>query len=58
MFTRFGGLEFVPPAICVRGYGKDWSTSALAVNQARYNDFVPMIYGTAWQTPIGSLRAQ
>ena len=51
MFTRFGGLEFVPSAITVRGYGKDWSTSAVAVNQARYNDYVPMIYGTVWQTP-------
>ena len=51
MFTRFGGLEFVPPAIAVRSYGKDWSTSAVSVNQARYNDFVPMVYGTAWYAP-------
>src|SRR5690348_2940950 len=48
MSTRFGGLEFVPAAIAVRSYGKDWSSSAVAVNQARYNDFVPMVYGTAW----------
>jgi len=52
MFTRFGGLEFVPPVIAVRGYGKDWTTSALSVNQARYNDFVPMVYGTAWYQPL------
>ncbi len=52
MLTRFGGLEFVPPAIAVRSYGKDWSTSAVAVNQARYNDFVPMVYGTAWYQPM------
>jgi hypothetical protein len=52
MLTRFGGLEFVPPAIAVRAYGKDWSTSALSVNQARYNDFVPMVYGTAWYQPL------
>jgi hypothetical protein len=51
MFARFGGLEFVPAAISVRGYGKNWSTSALSVNQARYNDYVPMIYGTVWQSP-------
>jgi hypothetical protein len=51
MFTRFGGLEFVPPAIEVRGYGKDWTTSNLSVNQARYNDYVPMVYGTAWYAP-------
>ncbi|HEY2018939.1 MAG TPA: phage tail protein, partial [Bryobacteraceae bacterium] len=52
MLTRFGGLEFVPPVIAVRAYGKDWSTSAVAVNQARYNDFVPMVYGTAWYQPL------
>ena len=52
MFTRFGGLEFVPPAISVRGYGKDWSTSAVSDNQARYNDYVPMVYGTAWWEPL------
>ncbi len=51
MLNRFGGLEFIPPAIAVRSYGKDWSTSAVAVNQARYNDFVPMVYGTAWYAP-------
>ena len=51
MFTRFGGLEFVPPAIAVRAYGKGWSTSSISVNTALYNDYVPMIYGTVWQSP-------
>ncbi|MBZ5623797.1 MAG: hypothetical protein LAQ69_34610, partial [Acidobacteriia bacterium] len=51
MLIRFGGLEFIPPAVAVRSYGKDWSTSAVSVNQARYNDFVPMVYGTAWYQP-------
>jgi len=51
MFQRFGGIEFVPPVISVRPHGKDWQPSALSVNQARYNDFVPMVYGTAWYTP-------
>ena len=51
MQNRFGGIEFVPPAIPVRAYGKDWTASAVSVNQARYNDFVPMVYGTAWYTP-------
>ena len=51
MLNRFGGLEFIPSAIAVRSYGKDWSTSAVSVNQARYNDFVPMVYGTAWYSP-------
>src|SRR5580700_3117771 len=52
MFTRFGGLEFVPPVISVRGYGSAWTSSNLSVNQARYNDFVPMVFGTAWYEPL------
>src|SRR6266567_3844993 len=49
MFRNFGGIEFVPPAISVRTYGdKSAHTSAVAINEVRYNDFVPMIYGTAW----------
>jgi hypothetical protein len=52
MSNRFGGLEFVPPAIAVRSYGKAWSTSAVSVNQARYNDYVPIVYGTAWYEPL------
>ncbi len=52
MFLNFGGIEFVPPTISVRTYGdKSSHTSALAVNEARYNDFVPLIYGTGWYTP-------
>jgi hypothetical protein len=52
MFAHFGGIEFVPAAISVRTYGdKSWHQSAVAVNQTRYNDFVPMVYGTAWYQP-------
>src|ERR1022692_346457 len=51
MLVNFGGLEFVPAEISVRAYGKSSSTSAVSVNTARYNDFVPMIYGTAWYNP-------
>jgi len=51
MFTRFGGIEYIPPVITVRGYGKSWTSSAVAINQARYNDYVPMVYGTAWYYP-------
>ena len=52
MFRNFGGIEFVPPAISVRTYGdKSAHTSAVSVNEARYNDFVPMVYGTAWYQP-------
>lgn len=52
MWTRFGGIEYVPPVISVRGYGKEWTSSDLSVNQAQYNDFVPMVYGTAWYQPL------
>ena len=49
---RFGGVEFVPSQIQVRSYGdKSWHTSTLTENEARYNDFVPVIYGTAWYNP-------
>ncbi len=49
---RFGGVEFIPSQIQVRSYGdKSWHTSAVTENEARYNDFVPVVYGTAWYTP-------
>lgn len=52
MFPNFGGIEFVPPAIAVRTYGdKAWHTSAVSTRQTRYNDFVPVVYGTAWYEP-------
>jgi hypothetical protein len=51
-WPQFGGLEFVPPAIAVRSYGKGWSSSAVSANQTLYNDFVPMVYGTAWYEPL------
>ena len=52
MFANFGGIEFVPPAISVRTAGdKNWHTAAVSVNTAQYNDFVPMVYGTAWCAP-------
>ncbi|MDQ1469280.1 MAG: hypothetical protein QOJ99_760, partial [Bryobacterales bacterium] len=50
--SRFGGVEFVPPTILVRGSGqKNYSLSAVQDNQARYNDFVPLVYGTQWHSP-------
>lgn len=49
---RFGGIEFVPPSILVRSYGeKGWHTSTAVGGEARYNDFVPLVYGTAWYGP-------
>ena len=49
---RFGAIEFVPPTTVVRSYGeKGTHTSAPVENEARYNDFVPLVYGTAWYAP-------
>jgi len=55
---RFGGIEFVPSTTLVRGYGdKGYSTSAVQSNEAKYNDFVPLAYGTCWvQPPITLAR--
>ncbi|MDZ4798338.1 MAG: phage tail protein [Bryobacteraceae bacterium] len=49
---RFGGVEFVPSTITVRSYGEKGShlTSGIE-NESRYNDFVPLVYGTAWYRP-------
>ena len=50
--SRFGGIEFVPPSIIVRAYGSKTSQlSTTLPNQALYNDFVPLIYGTGWYQP-------
>ena len=54
MFTgpmRFGGLEFVPSSIQVRSYGNGWQYAPVEDNIAIYNDFVPLLYGTAWYYP-------
>jgi len=54
MFTgpnRFGGIEFVPSSIQVRGYGAGWQYATVDDNVAIYNDFVPLLYGTAWYYP-------
>jgi hypothetical protein len=49
---RFGGIEYVPPTILVRGAGqKNSQISAVQDNTARYNDFVPLVYGTQWHVP-------
>jgi hypothetical protein len=50
--ARFGGIEFVPPVISVRASGaKSSQLSVVQDNEARYNDFVPLIYGTGWYYP-------
>ena len=49
---RFGGLEFVPAQIEVRSFGASGShLSPIVASEARYNDFVPLVYGTAWYQP-------
>ncbi len=46
---RFGGFEFVPSAIMVRTSGDKTShISPLLDNAAKYNDPVPIVYGTGW----------
>jgi hypothetical protein len=49
---RFGGIEFVPPTVQVRTHGdKSYHLSPVVENEGRYNDFVPIVYGTAWYMP-------
>ena len=46
---RFGGFEFVPSAVSVRTSGdKSSHLSPLLSNSAKYNDSVPLVYGTGW----------
>jgi hypothetical protein len=50
---RFGGMEFVPATIRVRGHGeREHRDSPAVANEARYNDFVPLAYGTVWLEPL------
>src|SRR3984885_15174400 len=50
--ARFGGIEFVPASIMVRTYGSKTSQLSTPLpNQALYNDFVPLVYGTGWYQP-------
>lgn len=49
---RFGGVEYVPASSLVRTHGdRDYKNSAIAENEARYNDYIPVVYGTAWLNP-------
>lgn len=46
---RFGAFEFVPSAIMVRTSGDKTShLSPLLDNAAKFNDPVPLVYGTGW----------
>jgi hypothetical protein len=45
-------VEFVPAEILVRSTGEKGShVSPVVENKARYNDVVPIVYGTAWYQP-------
>ena len=47
--SRFGGFEFVPTTYLVRTAGdKTTHVSPLIDSTAKYNDPVPMVYGTGW----------
>jgi hypothetical protein len=49
---RFGGNSFVPASVLVRSYGEKGShLSPVSDNEAKYNDVVPLVYGTAWYQP-------
>ena len=49
---RFGGIEFVPASVLVRSFGdKSSHISEGAESPTKYNDFVPLVYGTAWHKP-------
>ncbi len=49
---RYGGLEYVPATIQVRGNGqKSLQLSNVQDNQAAYSDPVPLVYGTQWHMP-------
>lgn len=50
--ARFGGIGFVPASVLVRSAGEQGRHLSIPTeNTARYNDFVPMVYGTAWLQP-------
>ena len=50
--ARFGGIEFVPAQILVRAFGEQGTQlSSVQDNLALYNNYVPLVYGTAWYEP-------
>ncbi len=51
---RFGGIEFVPGTVRIRSHGqREQHDSAVVANEARYNDLVPLLYGTVWvESPV------
>lgn len=49
---RFGGVGFVPVTTLVRSYGeREQRVSAAIGNESKYNEAVPVVYGTGWCSP-------
>lgn len=50
--ARFSGCGFVPASVLVRSFGdKSRHVSAVIDSEAKYNDPIPLVYGTAWISP-------
>lgn len=52
--ARFGGVTWDPPnSYQSRGYGQPTSTKGFnALNEGKYNDYVPIGWGTYWIDPV------
>jgi hypothetical protein len=49
---NFGGIQWEPPGSTrSRAVGKPFEQIESASNEARYNDFVPVLFGRAWVEP-------
>ena len=52
--NRFGGVTYIPPtgSMHVREYTTgNWADVKANANEAKYGDYFPMLYGTAWIEP-------
>ena len=51
---RFGGVQWSPPQSTVsRGFvSSKWEEITSNGNEAKYGDFVPLVYGTQWVDPL------
>jgi hypothetical protein len=49
---RFGGIQWVPvDTLLTRSFRGEWETIQTPGNDARYNDFIPLVYGTVATDP-------
>lgn len=49
---RFGGIEFLPSGATLRLFGDAESGVFWSLRPTRYNDTVPLIYGTGWSEAL------